>query len=334
MAAWVKVLLYVLGGVGAAGGTAYVTGLLDPWLAPPQIPPAAIVAPAPEASPPPAAQEAPKDTAPEAAQQQEEAGDPVTTAKQDRLVPPVFDILRVEPDGSVLVAGKAGAKATVEVLLDETVLGSAAAGEEGDFVIVLDQPLAPGDYRLALRATAPDADPVLSAGTAIVSIPEAKDGQVLAMVEEPGAPAQVITMPQVKEEAAAAPEEPAPAAPQEPSAAPAGEEAAAPAAATDAPPQQQGGLESEPKAEVAASPAVEEKVDEPSPPPASSRQQRTPSPSRRSRSRAAPSSSPAAPSPAASCASMPTRCSSATPPSPAAAAFSSRPGASLPSATT
>ncbi|RIK88692.1 MAG: peptigoglycan-binding protein LysM [Hyphomicrobiales bacterium] len=246
MAGWVKALLFLLGGVTAAAGTAYVTGLLDPWLAPR---PAAV---APEASAPETP--APETPAPGPARQPagdgeaapgeaQKAGDPVTTAKQGRLVPPVFDILRVEPDGSVLVAGKAGSKAAVEVLSGETVLGAATAGEEGDFVVVLDEPLAPGDYRITLRATAPGAEAVLSAGTAIVSVPEAEDGQVLAMVEEPGAPAQLITVPQAGDDAGAA-------ARQDESAG--GEAAAGTGDAPAEPATQQAGTPAEPEADAAA----------------------------------------------------------------------------------
>lgn len=201
MAGWVKALLFLLGGAGAAAGTAYITGALDPWLAPkPAEVSGLLQAPDAEATPtPPAGQtEAQPKPEPEPA-----AGETVTTPKADRLVAPVFDVLRVEPDGSVLVAGKAGANAQVEVLSGEAVLGRAAAGPEGDFVVVLDEMLKPGDYRLTLRAIAADGEAVLSDGTAIVSIPEAKDGQVLAMVEEPGQPAQLISVPQVEEAAPA-----------------------------------------------------------------------------------------------------------------------------------
>ncbi len=207
MAGWVKALLFLFGGVGAAAGTAYVTGALDPWLAPKpaevsgllQTPDAA----APQDEPATVENEGEDEAeaAPEAA-----AEDPATTPKTDRLTAPVFDVLRVEPDGSVLVAGKASAKAEVEVLSGEAVLGKAAAGPEGDFVVLLDETLKPGDYRLALRATSPEGETVLSEGTAIVSIPEAKDGQVLAMVEEPGQPAELISVPQAP---ATAGEEPA-----------------------------------------------------------------------------------------------------------------------------
>lgn len=218
MAGWVKALLFLLGGVVAAGGTAYVTGLLDPWFAPKP----AVVASVPETAPEPAApgqepavndeagdeagDEATEEAAPGEVTQDDagQADETIAAPKQDRLASPVFDVLRVEPDGSLLVAGKAGARAAVELLSDVTVLGSATAGEEGDFVIVLDERLAPGDYRLALRATMPGDQAMLSAETAIVSVPQVDDGQVLAMIEEPGAPAQLVTVPQVEPEASAA----------------------------------------------------------------------------------------------------------------------------------
>lgn len=212
MAGWVKAVLFLLGGVGAAAGTAYVTGMLDPWLAPKPAEISSLVdAPgtaADEKAPQNAAETAaePADAAPAEAAEDETAADPVTTPKTDRLAPPVFDLLRVEADGSVLVAGKAVPDALVEVLSGDAVLGKASAGTGGDFVVVLDRLLPPGDYRLTLRATSPEGETALSDGTAIVSIPEAKDGQVLAMVEAPGQPAQLIAVPQAE---AAPVEEPA-----------------------------------------------------------------------------------------------------------------------------
>lgn len=187
MVAWLKALLFAGGGLVAAGGTAYVTGMLDPWLA--QKPPVVAALPDTQAPQAPAAPPAASDPAAPS------PGDPVTTDKQSRLAPPTFDLLRVEPDGSVLVAGNATAGAQVEVMTDETVLGTSTAGAEGDFVVVLDHPLSPGDYQIVLRATEGD-ETAISEQTAIVSIPEAAGGQVLAMVEQPGEPARIITAPQ------------------------------------------------------------------------------------------------------------------------------------------
>lgn len=213
MTGWVRSLLFLLGVVIAASATAYFTGLLDPWFAK-QATQSTIVPPA-APTPQPKADEATSDDAvPDSAASDQQASDvaagsgsePAGTARQDRLVAPDFDLLRVEPDGSVVVAGKAGAKALIELLSGDKVLGSVTAGDNGDFVIVLDEQIAPGDYQLALRATAPGDEAVLSAETATISIPKNADGEVLAMIDKPGAPAQLVTIPQAKSETGTEPQ--------------------------------------------------------------------------------------------------------------------------------
>lgn len=188
MVGWLKALLFVAGGVAAAAGTAYLTGLLDPMLGrQPQV-----VASLPQG------QQAPQEQTPAATEETvplPEDG-PQATEKQGRVVAPTFDLLRVEPNGSMLIAGKAAGGATVEVLDGDNVLVSTKAEPSGDFVAVLDEPLPAGDYRLSLRASAEGDEPTLSSQTAIVSVPATADGQVLAMVEAPGQAAELITVPQ------------------------------------------------------------------------------------------------------------------------------------------
>src|SRR5690606_3353681 len=116
---------------------------------------------------------------------EEPAPEPQTTQKEARLPAPNFDVLRVESDGSAVAAGTAPAKAQVELLHGDAQLAGTQANEGGEFVIVFDNPLAPGDYVLSLRATTPEGEVIESSETAVVSIPEKKDGQVLAMVQEP-----------------------------------------------------------------------------------------------------------------------------------------------------
>jgi nucleoid-associated protein YgaU len=116
-------------------------------------------------------------------------------AAQAKVVAPRFDVVRVEGDGSLVVAGKAGPNADVELLSGSDVIGTAKAGPEGDFAIVLDKPLKPGNYQLVLRSTAPDKLVAMSKETAVVSVPERRDGQVLALVETPGEPSKLITVP-------------------------------------------------------------------------------------------------------------------------------------------
>ena len=134
-----------------------------------------------------------------------------------------------------------------------SIIGSAVAGPEGDFAIVLDEPLKPGDYQLVLRSTSPDNVVAMSQETAVVSIPETADGQVLALVEQPGQPAKLITVPEAPKPAEPQPDAPAvaaadPAKPAEPPAA-------------EAPPTEAG-------QDVASAPAQPEPAPAPAPPPA------------------------------------------------------------------
>lgn len=181
-----KVFLLAAGGSVAAVTAVYMSGALDPYLAQP---PAAVAnVPAPTAAAPKA------DKVPEPAKPAVEA--PAAPASvTGAVIAPSFDVVRVEDNGSVVVAGKSAPNAKVEIVTGSQVIGTAAAGADGDFAIVLDKPLKPGDYQLVLRATAPDNLVATSTETAVVSVPEQPGGQVLALVEQPGKPAELITVP-------------------------------------------------------------------------------------------------------------------------------------------
>ena len=128
-----------------------------------------------------------------------ETGTPSAAAPETAgpaVLAPSFDIVRVEGDGSIVIAGKATPNAKVELLIGSNVIGAATAGPEGDFAAVLEEPLKPGNYQIVLRSTAPDNVVAMSVETAVVSIPETKEGQVLALVEEPGKPSEMITVPE------------------------------------------------------------------------------------------------------------------------------------------
>lgn len=131
---------------------------------------------------------APADTKPTA---------PEKTVPEQSVTVPVFDVLRLEGNGSLVIAGKAAPNSVVDVISKTRVLGSAKAGENGDFAIILDEALKSGDYQLVLRATAEDNSVATSQQTAILSVPATPDGQVLALVEEPGQASRMITTPQV-----------------------------------------------------------------------------------------------------------------------------------------
>ncbi len=145
----------------------------------------------------PASEAATGDAKPQAAPTQEPAAQAGAASPQQQNNTPIFDLLRVEPDGSVVIAGKALPNADVEVVAGATVVGKAKVGSNGDFAIVLDEPLKAGDHQLVLRSTGADNNVATSAQTAIVSVPETRSGQVLALVEEPGQASRLITKPEM-----------------------------------------------------------------------------------------------------------------------------------------
>ena len=124
----------------------------------------------------------------------QQAGQADDAAKQ-QVVVPGFHLLRAEPDGSLVVAGAAAPGAEVEILSGATVLATTQAGPTGDFAAVLDKPLKPGEHDIVLRATAPDNVVATSMETAIVSIPSAGSGDVVALVQQPGEPSRLISVP-------------------------------------------------------------------------------------------------------------------------------------------
>ncbi len=179
-----KVLVVLASGCSAAAAAAYVSDVFDPYL------PATLGRPA-----------VPQVTAPTLRLQPGDLDRPAAVAPAPapaavkQMSSPSFDLVRVEADGSIVVAGKAAPGAKVELAAGERIIGEAVAGAEGDFAIVIDEPLKPGEYQLMLRSTTAQNAVELSTQTAVVSIPQSAQGQVLVMVEEAGKASRLITVP-------------------------------------------------------------------------------------------------------------------------------------------
>ena len=123
------------------------------------------------------------------------------------LVPPAFDIVRVEPDGSVVLAGRSAPNAQVDIVLDGKVVATVRADAGGAWTYVPDRPLFSGSHQLTLQAHEKDgtvrADQVLT-----VSMKPARRGGVpLVLLTTPNAPTKVLQKPapERKEEKPAAP---------------------------------------------------------------------------------------------------------------------------------
>ncbi len=127
------------------------------------------------------------------------------TANADPFKPgvPVFDLLRVEPDGSTVIAGRASEGDKIEVLDGSAVVSSTMAATGGDFAAILENPLSAGDHQLTLRATTKDGKQTISEEVATVSVPKDGKGDLLAMVSKPGEASRVITAPGAAKDATA-----------------------------------------------------------------------------------------------------------------------------------
>ncbi|MBY5466230.1 peptidoglycan-binding protein LysM [Rhizobium leguminosarum bv. trifolii] len=144
---------------------------------------------------------------------------------------PAFDVLRVEPDGSTVIAGSAEPNGKLEVLDGEKVVTTANVDATGDFAAVLDDPLPAGDHQLVLKFTGKDGKSMLSEEVATISVPKDGNGaNLLAMVSKPGAASRIITAPKAGTEVADASNPMAP-----PADKPATGESSAAPAATPAP---------------------------------------------------------------------------------------------------
>ncbi len=118
------------------------------------------------------------------------------TADESASTLPRFDVLRVEPDGSTVIAGNAEPGSRLDIVNGDKTISSVEVQPSGDFVAVLEQPLPPGDHVLALRATGKDGKTETSDEVATVSVPSSADGKLLAMVTKPGEASRVITSPE------------------------------------------------------------------------------------------------------------------------------------------
>ncbi|MEX3008176.1 LysM peptidoglycan-binding domain-containing protein [Hoeflea sp. TYP-13] len=120
------------------------------------------------------------------------------------LSTPTFDVVRVEPDGSTLIAGQAAPGTAVEVVANGKVIAMVEAGSSGDFAAVVDNRLAPGDHEIVLRSTGEGAAIAQSEEIATISVPESDPTELLVMVTKPGEASRILTKPEAAETKVAA----------------------------------------------------------------------------------------------------------------------------------
>ncbi len=165
------------------------------------------VAPAPQAErenplkAPPAA--AVPETKPE-----QQAAVPPQPAKPGEAIVPSFDVVRIDPRGNAVVAGRAAPGSQVTILNKDQEIGHATADANGEWVWVPDAPLKPGSLELNLNAQVPGQAPVQSKNSIVLVVPEphkdiagretestGESGALVLKVPKGGGPAEVVQTP-------------------------------------------------------------------------------------------------------------------------------------------
>lgn len=104
---------------------------------------------------------------------------------------PAFDIVRVDPDGSTVVAGKGAANETIALTNGTQTFGEARTNANGDFVMTLSLPT--GSHRLQLA----QGGDVVSSDAAVVNVPaKDKPDELLVMMQRPGEASEILQRPE------------------------------------------------------------------------------------------------------------------------------------------
>lgn len=105
---------------------------------------------------------------------------------------PTFDVVRVEKDGAIVVAGRGEPDRTVLLLGGGKTLETAKVDSIGQFVM-LPEPLSPGSHTLSLAMKNEKGDLVMSKQTVTVDVPQSPQEKTLVARTEPGKPTEVLS---------------------------------------------------------------------------------------------------------------------------------------------
>lgn len=155
--------------------------------APPAPPPAA----GGEAAPPPAPQTRAVEPPPAPPAVDKPAAEK-PAAEKPAPQPPTFDVARIAPEGTAVLAGRTPPESAVDVLANGQVIGTAKAeGADGAWALVVDKPLPEGTVELSLVANMPDGAKIKSTDVVLVDVPRRgtagqDGGQAVAVVTDRG----------------------------------------------------------------------------------------------------------------------------------------------------
>jgi len=110
---------------------------------------------------------------------------------------PRFDIVRVETDGTAVIAGRATPGADVEVMSGKTSIGKVKSNTRGEWAVVLEKPLKPGAHDLSIVSSNPQSQVKQhSQQKVVVAVPQKRDEKPLVVLSNKDKPSQVLQQPE------------------------------------------------------------------------------------------------------------------------------------------
>jgi len=91
----------------------------------------------------------------------------------DAEIAPSFDVVRVDPEGRTIIAGRAAPLTNVEIKAGSEVIDRVTTSAAGEWVSTPSEALSSGDQELSLTAIPQDGAPIDSRQIVVVSVPEA-----------------------------------------------------------------------------------------------------------------------------------------------------------------
>ena len=105
---------------------------------------------------------------------------------------PSFDIVRVDPTGALVIAGRAEPDSEVTVTNEGRVIGTATADDDGAWVILPDDPIPAGNHQLGLSAKLPDGRKLSADKLVMLAVPEKNKTVAGDAAPTPGGPLAVL----------------------------------------------------------------------------------------------------------------------------------------------
>lgn len=120
---------------------------------------------------------------------------PATASPAVEALAPTFDIIRVEPDGESVIAGRGAPNTTVELLRDGAPIARALIDPSGQFALV-PPALPPGGSEITLRITGADGQVRRSKESVAVVVSDKRDTKPLIAMSAPDRPTVVLSQPE------------------------------------------------------------------------------------------------------------------------------------------